>query len=187
MKTLIVYSSLTGNTRKVAEAIHEVFGSAAELFPVETAPSPAAYDFVAVGFWVDRGTADKKAQDFLKTIQGKSVALFATLGAYPDSEHAADSLKNAAAFLDAGNRLVGTFICQGKIDPRLIEQFKSMPGNHPHAVTPERLARYQEAAKHPDDRDFQAAQAVFTDIEKQLLQVAELGKSEVNAACGEQN
>jgi|UniRef100_UPI003FA2CA48 flavodoxin len=172
MKTLIVYSSLTGNTKLVAEAIHEVFGPEAGLFPVETAPSPADYDFVAVGFWVDKGTADKKAQEFLKTIEGKPVALFATLGAYPDSEHAADSLKNAAAFLDASNQLVGTFICQGKIDPRLIEQFKKMPGDHPHAVTPERLARYAEAAKHPDAGDLQAARAVFTDIKIKLLQPA---------------
>ncbi|QDR78989.1 flavodoxin family protein [Sporomusa termitida] len=169
MKTLIAYSSLTGNTRKVAAAIQAVFGPAADLYPVESAPSPAEYDFVVVGFWVDKGTADKKAQDFLKTIANKPVALFATLGAYPDSEHAADSLKNAAAFLAGSNRLAGTFICQGKIDPRLIEQFKNMPANHPHALTPERLARYEEAAKHPDSADLQAAQAVFTDIKRQWM------------------
>ena len=177
MKTLIAYSSLTGNTRKVAAAIHAVLGPAADLYPVESAPSPAEYDFVVVGFWVDKGTADKKAQDFLKTIENKPVALFATLGAYPDSEHAADSLKNGAAFLAGTNRLAGTFICQGKIDPRLIEQFRTMPADHPHAPTPERLARYQEAARHPDEGDLQAAQAAFTAIKKQLTE------GEVMNAC----
>lgn len=187
MKALIVYSSLTGNTKKVAEAICEAFGSEAELFPVETAPSPSGYDFVAVGFWVDKGTADQKAQEFLKTIQGKPVALFATLGAYPDSEHAANSLKNAAAFIEGSNQLVRSFICQGKVDPRLIEQFKKMPGNHPHAITPERLARYEEAAKHPDARDLQNAREIFSEVRKQLAHVSEPGQSEVTASCREQN
>ncbi|AJQ26557.1 flavodoxin family protein [Pelosinus fermentans] len=182
MQTLVVYSSLTGNTKKVAEAIYEVFGARAALFPVETAPAPTNYDFVIVGFWVDKGTADKKAQEYLKTIQDKPVALFATLGAYPDSEHAASSLKNAAAFLDVSNQLVGTFICQGKIDPKLIEQFKNMPGNHPHAATPERMERYKKAASHPDSSDLEAAQAVFVDIKNSLNLVAGQGKGEVTAS-----
>jgi flavodoxin len=182
MQTLVVYSSLTGNTKKVAEAIYEVFGARAALFPVETAPAPTNYDFVIVGFWVDKGTADKKAQEYLKTIQDKPVALFATLGAYPDSEHAASSLKNAAGFLDVSNQLVGTFICQGKIDPKLIEQLKNMPGNHPHAATPERMERYKEAAKHPNADDLKAAQSIFVDIKNSLNQNIGQGKSEVTAS-----
>lgn len=185
MRILIVYSSLTGNTRKVAEAVYAVLGSEADLFPVETAPPADAYDFVAVGFWVDKGTADHKAQEYLKTIRGKEVALFATLGAYPDSEHAAASLKNAAALLGDGNHLAGTFICQGKIDPRLIEQFKKTPGNHPHVVTPERLERYKEAAKHPDDNDLQTAQAVFVRLKEEVSRrLTGLQKSEVAGSCG---
>lgn len=187
MKTLIVYSSVTGNTEKVAKAIYEVFeeGTAA-LFPVEKAPSAESYDFVVAGFWVDKGTADQKAREYLQTIRGKDVALFATLGAYPDSEHGINSLKNAAAVMDGSNRLVGTFICQGKIDPRLIEQFKNMPGNHPHQVTPERLQRYEEAAKHPDAKDLQAAREAFAVIKETVSGklAGEKGKGAA-ASCGE--
>nr|WP_092072366.1 flavodoxin family protein [Dendrosporobacter quercicolus]NSL48568.1 flavodoxin [Dendrosporobacter quercicolus DSM 1736]SDM40786.1 Flavodoxin [Dendrosporobacter quercicolus] len=187
MRTLIVYSSLTGNTKKVAEAIAGVFGSAASLFPVETAPPADDYDFVAVGFWVDRGTADKKAQDYLKTIKGKQVALFATLGAYPDSAHAANSMGNAAALLDDTNQLVGDFICQGKVDPRLIEKFKDLPDGHPHALTPDRLERHREAAKHPDAQDLQAARETFTGIKHKLCPSGGQSESEVNGACGVAN
>lgn len=172
MKTAIVYSSLTGNTQKVAAAIQEVFGPEGELFPIDQAPDARGYDLVAVGFWVDRGTADAKAQAYLKSLHHSRVALFATLGAYPDSAHAADSMKRAAELLAEDNQLVGTFICQGKIAPRLLEQFKTLPADHPHAINPERQARHAVAAKHPDEKDLLAAQEVFLRI-----------KEEVSRAC----
>lgn len=168
MKTLIVYSSLTGNTKMVAEAIHEAFGDEADIFPVEQAPTADGYDLVAVGFWVDRGTADQKAQAYLSGLKNKKVALFATLGAYPDSEHARSSLKNAAVLLDESNCLVGDFICQGKVDPKLIEGFKKLPEGHPHGMNPERIARLHEAAKHPDQTDLSNARAVFTSIRQAM-------------------
>ena len=161
MKSLIVYSSVTGNTKKVAEAIAAVFSKTADLYPVETAPPADAYDLIAVGFWVDRGTADQKAQSYLRTIHGKKITLFATLGAYPDSEHAAKSMANAARLLADDNELLGTFICQGKVTSRLVEKFKDLPPGHPHAMTPEREARHREAAKHPDENDLQTAQMLF--------------------------
>jgi flavodoxin len=168
MKVLIVYSSLTGNTKMVAEAIHEVFGEEADIFPVEQAPASDRYDLVAVGFWVDRGTADQKAQTYLSRLKNKKVALFATLGAYPDSEHARNSLKNAASLMEESNQLVGDFICQGKVDPKLVDNFKKLPEGHPHAMNPERVARLCEAAKHPDLADLTNAKAVFAKIRQAL-------------------
>ena len=126
MKSLVVYSSLTGNTKMVAEAIVEALGENAVLAAVEENPTVESYDLVAVGFWVDRGTADRKSADYLGTIKNKRVALFATLGADPHSDHAKKSLENAAALLDASNEVVGQFICQGKVDPKLIKKMEKM-------------------------------------------------------------
>lgn len=168
MKVLIVYSSLTGNTKKIALAVQEVFAKEADLFPIEEVPLAAAYDFILVGFWVDRGMPDKKAQQFIKTLNNKKVALFATLGAYPDSEHAKKSMENAAALLDSSNQFLGSFICQGKVDPKLIEQFKNLPEGHPHAMNAERIARHAEAAKHPNEIDLMHAQEAFKEISRKL-------------------
>lgn len=170
MKTLIVYSSLTGNTKKVAEAIKEVFGDEADLFSVEEKPDARAYDLIAVGFWVDRGTADKKAQAYITELREKKVALFATLGAYPDSEHARKSMQNAGALLNASNQLLGTFICQGKVNGNLMEKFKDLPQGHPHAMTPERIARHREAAKHPDEVDLRKAKAIFSVVREKVYE-----------------
>lgn len=166
MKTLIIYSSSTGNTQKVAEAIKEVMPKGAICCPVENGPDPDEFDCIAVGFWVDKGTADQKAQTYLKKIKNKKVALFATLGYYPDSKHASHSMANARCLLDSSNEYLGDYICQGKVDEKLIEMFKQFPEGHPHALTPDRIKRYKEAAKHPDENDLLGAQKKFQEIFK---------------------
>lgn len=164
MKNLIVYSSLTGNTQKVGEAIFEIMPEGTRISPVETAPAANEYDFVSVGFWVDKGTADKKTLEYIETIRDRKVALFATLGAKADSPHAQECLEKVARLLDKSNALVGTFICQGKIDPKLTEAMKNFPKGHFHEMTTERQALHNEAAKHPDAKDLAEAQKTFMEM-----------------------
>ncbi|MFW6332322.1 MAG: flavodoxin family protein, partial [Thermodesulfobacteriota bacterium] len=55
MKSLIAYSSRTGNTRKVAEAIFHLRPKPKEIHPVGPPPSPDKFDFIAPGFRVHEG------------------------------------------------------------------------------------------------------------------------------------
>ena len=52
MNSLIVYSSNTGNTKKLAQAVYDSLTGSKELYPITEAPDPAGYDFVALGFWL---------------------------------------------------------------------------------------------------------------------------------------
>lgn len=166
MKNMIVYSSLTGNTKMIAEAIHAVMPEGTEIYPVKSAPAPEGYDFIALGFWVDKGMPDKATLDYMEKVQNKKVALFGTLGAYPDSEHARDTMKKAAEQVPSCEVLVD-FICQGKVDPKLLAAMAKMKSN-PHPSSPEREARLAEAAKHPNAEDCAAAQAAFKAIADKL-------------------
>lgn len=162
MKTLVVYSSLTGNTKKVAEAVAQA-APGCELHPVESAPAPDGFDVVAVGYWVDKGMPDERARAYMDTIHGKKVALFGTLGAWPDSEHAMDCKRKSEAAVGAperGNTVLGSFICQGRVDPNIVAAMRKMAGDI-HPMTPERKARLEEAAKHPDGEDCARARAAF--------------------------
>lgn len=164
MKSLIVYSSKTGNTRKLAEAILSVLPAGTEIFPVEKAPDPDGYDFVAVGYWVDKGTANAEMAEYLPKVRGKKVGVFFTLGAFPDSEHARKSCDNGIALLGEACEVVAKYWCQGAIDPKLTSWMSKLPEGHPHAPNPERLRRWEEAAKHPDDADLEAAKKAFKDL-----------------------
>ncbi len=159
MRTIVVYSSLTGNTKKVGEAIASGLPTGTKAVSVKDVPADIAdYDCVFAGFWVDRGTADQAMAELLSKLKNKYVAIFATLGANPKSAHADDSLNKAAALLPEGKEVIGRFICQGAVDPKVIEMmYKKYPKGHVHGQSPERDALHAEAAKHPDAADLAAA------------------------------
>jgi flavodoxin len=160
MNTLVVYSSRTGNTRAVAEKIAEVV-SPCESAPVEKAPDPEAFDFICLGFWVDRGQPDAKSLAYLKKTAGKTVALFGTLGASPESAHGVECRRaGEEAARQGDNKVLGTFLCQGRVDPKILEVMRAKAAAH-HVMTAERQAMLKEGEKHPDEEDFRKAKEAF--------------------------
>ena len=161
MKTLVVYSSRTGNTKKVAQAMAEVMPGC-ELLPVEEAPSSVdQYDVTAVGYWVDRGMPDAATCAWLEGVRNARLAFFGTLGAWPDSDHARECMARGEALAlepARGNVVLGSWLCQGRVDPKVLEIMARMAGDV-HPMTEERKARIAEAARHPDDEDCRRAQA----------------------------
>ena len=114
MSTIILYSSLTGNTKSVAEAMASVMPEGTPCVPVKEAPANLAdYDTVFVGFWVDRGTANKEAAKLIETLNNKHVVFFATLGMYADSDHARESIEKASTLLP-NKRIFGGWFCMSR-------------------------------------------------------------------------
>jgi flavodoxin len=160
VKALVVYSSLTGNTKAVAEAVAAGLGEAATLAPAAEAPGPEGFDIVVCCFWVDKGRADKASREYYGRLSSARTAICYTLGAYPDSEHA--DMVDARAREDLernGNTVLGSFRSQGKVDPNLLELMKEkLPPDHPHAkMTRERRELLDEASLHPDAGDLKRA------------------------------
>ena len=75
-KWLVVYSSVTGNTRQVAQAMADA-AEDAELFSVDAVPEDlTAYEVVLAGYWLRRGGPDPKMTRFLPKVRGKEVVFF---------------------------------------------------------------------------------------------------------------
>ncbi len=164
MNILITYSTVTGNTKRLAEGIYE--GLEVEhktILPMSEVTSLDQYDTVFVGYWVDKGGPNEESKKFLETIEGKAVGLFATLGFWADSEHAWKSICNGEALVKERNEVIGRFICQGALAPKIIEQFEKLPADNPHAVTPEKRKRYEIAKLHPSKVDIASAVELFNE------------------------
>lgn len=164
MKSLVLYSSRTGNTKKVAEAIAGAL-SEAELLPLRQMPADlSAYGLVFLGFWAFRRGADPETRAAAEKISGKKIALFATAGAYPDSPSAKSYLENTAALLVECNTVLGGFICQGRV-ASYHERKRGPHTEEVHPLTPERRARLEEAETHPDAEDLARAAAFAKETE----------------------
>lgn len=161
MKSIVLYSTRTGNTKMVAEAIASALPAGTPCVDIKNLPEDvAAYDLAFMGFWVDKGTADDGSKAVLAKLTNPHVAVFGTLGANPQGEHAQKSMDNAVAFLPAGKKPVATFICQGKVDPKLIEaMYKRFPPESLHGKNAASEARHKAASTHPDAQDLANAKA----------------------------
>ena len=149
MRTCIVYSSRTGNTRAVGEYLSGRLSL--PLYDVEHAPV-SGYDALVLGFWTWRGGPDEAMLAFMGRLHGQSVFFFGTMAAFPDSPHACRCALRVESLLESrGCRVLGHFFCQGRLDPEV--QLRST-----HPRTPERMARLNEAARHPNVQDFQRAE-----------------------------
>ncbi len=162
MNILVTYSSKTGNTKKVAEAIAKVMPAGTDFMEIAAVKNVENYEAIIVGFWIDQSHPNDEALEFIKSIHNKKVGYFFTLGAYPDSKHAEDCHKTTMELFTAnGNTVTASFCCQGKIDPELTKKFMDLPKDHPHYMDEARKKRHEEAAKHPDEKDFKDAQEKF--------------------------
>jgi flavodoxin len=147
MKSLIVYSSQSGNTKKLAETICENLPHDALICPVNEAPDPADYDFVALGFWLQGGKPDPKSIDYLTRLKGhRKVFLFATHGADPKSDHALNAMAYARKLAEAAI-VAGSFSCYGEVNPKVLEKVKAKPQR------PVWLDDAPYAVGHPDSDD----------------------------------
>ena len=149
----VAYSSVTGNTRRLAEALAAASGDV--LLSLRDRPDLTQYDLLALGFWVRKGAPDELSQRAWTQLSGKYVYYFGTLGAWPWSDHAMRCRETASSLLVAGgNSVLDGFLCQGKVNPKIVEQTISR-GTHP--LTQKRQDRLDEAARHPNDEDLAAA------------------------------
>ena len=76
----IIYSSKTGNTKKLAEKIREVLPEEnCDYFGTEGAKALSS-DILYIGFWTDIGNADPATLELLKSLKNKKIFLFGTAG-----------------------------------------------------------------------------------------------------------
>ncbi len=158
MRSLVVYSSRTGNTKKLAQALYDFLPEKKEIFPVKEAPDPKDYSFIAIGFWIKDGEPDPDAQEYLKKIsEDHEVFLFATHGAQVNSDEVKKAMKKAEDLAKKG-RIMGIYHCQGEVPQEVVEEARNMPN------PPDWLADAEAAKGHPDENDIKKMLQLVEDI-----------------------
>lgn len=162
---LVVYSSVTGNTKKVAEAFCEAVNGT--LVRVEDAKEPEGFDAVAVGYWLWRGGPDPKTAAYLSRLSGVNVALFETHAADNRSEHSVTAFARAAACLGKDCRVLNVFECQGQVPEAVREKRAKLEAEKP-ADPHAKSQGWKNSIGHPDEADLMAAREFALRTDKKL-------------------
>lgn len=147
MKVQVIYASLTGCTKRVAEAIYEeVPGDNKSIHDLKDGLPELTGDIILVGYWGIAGGPDKETKAFLSSIQGKAVGIFCTLGYYADSDHGRNTLKTGFDLVKDRNDVIGGFVCNGAV-ARSLQKGQGKDGRTP--PTEQKELRWEMVRDHP--------------------------------------
>lgn len=171
MKVIIVYSTLTGNTQKVAEGIYDRIKQQQNIEIkitnlADSSEDMTPYDLVVLCYWCRRGTADPRTMAFIETVKDKKIIAIGTLGAYPNSPHGEMLKVNVKKLIEEKNIFIADFTCQGKIDPQRTQARLKIPKGQPHHLDEAGYQRHLESRKHPDMNDIENACQVVMEVLK---------------------
>lgn len=166
MATLIVYSTLTGNTKAVCERIHGALNGEKKIVDLKNIKEENLdlYENIIVGFWCDKGTMDVSSIKFVESLKNKNLYFMGTLGARPNSDHWKDVFERAKALCCENNNYKDGLLIWGKLSQAVMDKIRSLPAGHGHGINPERLKRWEDASTHPDENDFKQAEEFFSKL-----------------------
>ncbi|UCE22185.1 MAG: hypothetical protein JSV46_08245 [Candidatus Aminicenantes bacterium] len=150
-KILVTYFSLTGNTKKIAEAIHSVLEGDKTIEPIDKVQELDDYTLVFIGFPVHSHSVPFKIEKLLRKIpEGKKIALFSTHGAIKGSRLSQEAIEHAAVTASKA-KVLGIFSCRGRVSSEALEVLSKSPE---HTLWAEMAA---SAQTHPDEADLEDA------------------------------
>ena len=158
----IIFSSRTGNTRKLADTIRGALPDARCAYFGEAKSADPDAEMIYVGFWTDKGKADADTLDFLKQLRSKRVFLFGTAGFGGSAPYFEKILAATRKALDGSNTVIGSFMCQGKMPVSVRQRYEAMKAKPLHIPNLDALIEnFDKALSHPDAADLeQLKQAV---------------------------
>ncbi len=153
-KYSIIVSSLTGNTKMLADAIYDVLPKENCDFYGNVKTQIPQSEMLYIGFWTDKGTADSDTLKLLQSLKNRKVFLFGTAGFGGSDEYFKKILSRVKQSLDLSNVVVGEYMCQGKMPQSVRERYVKMKEltNAP-ANLDMLIGNFDSALSHPDEKD----------------------------------
>lgn len=156
MKTAIVYKSISGNTRLLAEAICDALKE--NVVYIGEPKEGIEADFYFVGSWTDKGSCCPEIADFMKTLDHKKAAYFGTAGFGGSEEYYHSLFERVKKLCPASCDMTESFFCQGKMPMSVRSRYVSMLQEHPDDKKLEvSIHNFDAGLTHPDETDLQKA------------------------------
>ena len=161
----IIFSTITGNAFKLAEAV-------AEVVPEHCGPYNIRYindeviekfDTFILSYWCDKGSCDADTIALIEKLHDKKLIVIGTLGVERGTKHYQDVCTRVTALASKDNVLLGHFLCQGSIDLNRTGR-KLREGK----LSAERFEKQKLSLGHPDEKDLADAKAAVAEFLKNV-------------------
>lgn len=158
MKICVLYDSVTGNTKMLADVIEKKYmGTLTD--------DPEDADVVFLGSWTDKGSFSEKMKEQAEKIHGKKVFIFGTCGFGGSEEYYGKLFERAAGLLDESDEIIGHYYCQGKMPMSVKERYVAMLREHPEDKRMQvSLQNFEEALAHPDQKDLERLSEILDEL-----------------------
>lgn len=165
MKGIIFYSSVTGNTKKLAEQIYDKIKSTGgwSIFNINEGNLDIQdADVVLFGGWAEGGSLNKAAQKVFYELdfKEKRVGLFMTMGSRTQTEHGHMCEENLKKLLENHNSL-GVQTLQGSVTPALMAKLAELPDMAIPQSVKTAMIDGVENYKEPTDAEYAAIATFF--------------------------
>lgn len=168
MKIAIVFDSHTGNTEKIAVSIKEACSNQEVICFGESKQIEDA-DLIFIGSWIDKGNCSAKIQTFIKTLNNKKIAFFATAGFGGSTEYYDKLAQRFDSIVSVDNEILGHFFCPGKMPLTVRERYVKMIQEHPEDKQLQvSIDNFDAALLHPDTTDLENAKKYALEIIKNI-------------------
>ena len=153
----IVYSSKTGNTKMLADALHQALPADDCLYFGAPDAQALAAERIYIGFWTDKGTCDAETAAFLAQLTHQEVFLFGTCGFGGGVAYFEQILARVRDLLPESVQLVGSYLCPGKMPQSVRDRYVRIAEEEPakRSHMQKMIFNFDCALSHPDASDLQ--------------------------------
>ena len=154
----IVYSSKTGYTNMLADALHQALPADDCLYFGAPDAQALAAERIYIGFWTDKGTCDAETAAFLAQLTQQEIFLFGTCGFGGGVAYFEQILARVRDLLPESVQLVGSYLCPGKMPQSVRDRYVRIAEEEPakRSHMQKMIFNFDCALSHPDANDLQA-------------------------------
>ena len=154
----IVYSSKTGNTKMLADALYQALPADDCLYFGAPDAQALAAERIYIGFWTDKGTCDAETAAFLAQLTQQEIFLFGTCGFGGGVAYFEQILARVRDLLPESVQLVGSYLCPGKMPQSIRDRYVRIAEEEPakRSHMQKMIFNFDCALSHPDASDLQA-------------------------------
>lgn len=172
MHITVYYSSITGNTKKLA--VYMAQRLRLSEYQVELTESSLALkegyieegqtDIIILAFWCRRSGLDEVSAELLSRRRGRRIIGIGTIGGDAGGTYGDRVRRNVREAIEKENICLGVEICQGAINLKRVERRRYLPKESKHYVSPDKYERFLRTQGHPNQEDIESIAAFVEKI-----------------------